>query len=473
MQTTAHSLSVAIFPLGAASRAQVARILAAAGLAEAVPQQSSDAQLAIIDVTAEGGFEELRRWVESRVPVIALVKPTEPASIARAEQLGATDFVDLAALSNELILRVRQAMARQVATKKAEERTANLQRYQSYFAHVSDGIAILDAAGRLLLLNPAGALLLGYNPEQVRGREFKSLLNLGDAQVIQQLLSDTTAGGSGKELDCAVQSPAGGTLTLSISAAPLHEGGASAILSFRDVTAARKLATELKQTKDFLERLINSSVDAIIAADMRGRIILFNKGAEDLCGYRVEEALGGLNVKDLYPPGVAQQVMAQLRDPQIRARGRLAACRQEIVARNGERVPVNMTASIIYEGQRETATAGIFTDLRDRMQLERKLSDFETRLEESEKTSVIVELAGTAAHELNQPLTSVMGYADLLRRKLKEDDFAYRPVEIIYREAERMAEIVRKIGKITRYETKSYIGTAKILDLDKASSNEE
>ena len=68
--------------------------------------------------------------------------------------------------------------------------------------------------------------------------------------------------------------------------------------------------------------------------------------------------------------------------------------------------------------------------------------DAETRLEESERNAVIVALAGTAAHELNQPLTSVMGYAELLRRKLKESDFAYRPVDIIYREAERMAEIV-------------------------------
>jgi len=94
-------------------------------------------------------------------------------------------------------------------------------------------------------------------------------------------------------------------------------------------------------------------------------------------------------------------------------------------------------------------------------------------LDSLRRMAVIVELAGTAAHELNQPLTSVMGYADLLKRKLKEDDFAYRPVDIIYREAERMAEIVRKIGKITRYETKSYVGTAKILDLDKATSHED
>jgi hypothetical protein len=46
-------------------------------------------------------------------------------------------------------------------------------------------------------------------------------------------------------------------------------------------------------------------------------------------------------------------------------------------------------------------------------------------------------------------------------------------VDIIYREAERMAEIVRKIGRITRYETKAYMGSQQILDLDKASSHDD
>ena len=77
------------------------------------------------------------------------------------------------------------------------------------------------------------------------------------------------------------------------------------------------------------------------------------------------------------------------------------------------------------------------------------------------------------SHKLNQPLTSVMGYAELLRRKLKEADPSFRPVDIIYREAERMAEIVRKIGKITKYETKPYVGDAQILDLNRAASHED
>ncbi len=87
-----------------------------------------------------------------------------------------------------------------------------------------------------------------------------------------------------REVDVLARTLAGRALTLSISAAPLKSEDGVAILTFRDVTKARTLADELQQTTDFLERLIDSSVDAIIAADMKGRIILFNKAAEEICG---------------------------------------------------------------------------------------------------------------------------------------------------------------------------------------------
>lgn len=234
-----------------------------------------------------------------------------------------------------------------------------------------------------------------------------------------------------------------------------------------------RMSDELRKTKEFLERLIDSSVDAIIAADLRGRIILFNPGAEAITGYSAAEAREHLDVRSLYPPGGARAVMAKLRSSDFGGVGKLSASREEILHRTGEKVPVSMTASLLYEGDRATASVGIFTDLRDRVQLERKLSDVEGRLEASERNAVIVALAGAAAHELNQPLTSVMGYAELLERKLPKDAPTYRPATIIYREAERMAEIVRKIGKITRYETKSYVGKSQILDIDKATSHDE
>jgi len=378
------------------------------------------------------------------------------------------------ALRNASVLQsVRgQTEAEKTARLAAEEQVASFKPYQLFFAHVSEGVAILDDKACVLSLNPSGAAMLDLPAMEARGRHLHQVTQPLDECVLMELVTTAARGDARSGVDVEVRTAAGRCLTLSMSAAPMRDEDAATILSFRDVTGARKLEYELRQTKDFLERLIDSSVDAIIAADLKGRIILFNKGAESLCGYPAQEALGGLTVHQLYPPGVAKRVMAMLRGPGHGGKGRLSLTREELLHRSGERVPVNMTASIVYEGGREVFSVGIFTDMRARMQLERKLSDVETRLEESEKSAVIVAIAGTAAHELNQPLTSVMGYAELLKRKLKEDDFAWKPVDIIYREAERMAEIVRKIGKITRYETKSYMGDQQILDLDKATSHE-
>jgi signal transduction histidine kinase len=83
-----------------------------------------------------------------------------------------------------------------------------------------------------------------------------------------------------------------------------------------------------------------------------------------------------------------------------------------------------------------------------------------------------MELAGATAHELNQPLTSVMGYSELLARKISDESPNHRAVNAIYQEAQRMAEIVRKIGKLTHYETKSYVGEQRILDLDRGADEE-
>ncbi|PZR18823.1 MAG: histidine kinase [Archangium gephyra] len=357
----------------------------------------------------------------------------------------------------------------------AEERVAEMKRYAAYFDHLSDGVAIVDARACVLSLNPAGQALLDVSDAEAEGKHINTLTNPNDEALLLDVLFAVSRGHTRNDIDIHANTNSGRKLTLSVSAAQLKgdAGDGVAILTMRDVTLQRQMADELRSTTDFLERLIDSSVDAIIAADMKGNIILFNKAAEAICGYRAEDVIGKLHVTQLYPDGLSRVLMKKLRSGEFGGPGRLSSSRVEIISRTGERIPVNLAASIIYEGTRENATVGLFTDLRDRISLERKLTDAEARLLESEKNAVIVALAGTAAHELNQPLTSVMGYAELLKRKIKETEPTFRPVDIIHREAERMAEIVKKIGKITRYETKAYVGSSKIVDLDKAASHED
>jgi PAS domain S-box-containing protein len=231
---------------------------------------------------------------------------------------------------------------------------------------------------------------------------------------------------------------------------------------------ARALESELRTTKDFLERLIDSTVDGIIATDMNGRVLIFNQGAARLYGYRPEEVIGQMHASKLCQRGTAQLILEQLRSEDFGGKGRLEPSRKEIVTRDGELVPVILTASIIYKEGCEVASVGVMRDLRERLRIEERLHEAQERLVATEKQAIVAELAGAAAHELNQPLTSVMGYSELLKRKLGPENPHCRTVDVILREAERMAEIVRKIGRITRYETKAYVGSATILDLDKS-----
>lgn len=90
-----------------------------------------------------------------------------------------------------------------------------------------------------------------------------------------------------------------------------------------------------------------------------------------------------------------------------------------------------------------------------------------------EKLTALAEIAGAAAHELNQPLQSVMGYAELLQRHLAPDDaLGHKAAATIHQQATRMADIVRRIGRLTRYETRPYIGDERILDLVASAPDE-
>lgn len=84
----------------------------------------------------------------------------------------------------------------------------------------------------------------------------------------------------------------------------------------------------------------------------------------------------------------------------------------------------------------------------------------------------LVELAGAAAHEMNQPLTSVMGTLELLRRKLEPGHPAEGYLEVLQEDAERMASVVDQLAHLVRFRTKPYVGDSDIFDLDAASQDD-
>ncbi len=355
------------------------------------------------------------------------------------------------------------------ARYEAERRLRGIDSLKEHFEAGADGVVVLDDAGRILFVNRAAERITGFARDGLLGSELVDLVAADQRAQIGDTVSRVLAGANVDSFDLQLSTTSGSDVWVSVSTSTVLAGTGAVILAFRDVTAERALEHELRSTKEFLERLIDSTVDAIIAADMRGTIILFNQGAERLFGYRQSDVIGKLPVWDLYEDGGANQIMKMLRSTSYGGVGRLEQTRREVRIASGEIVPVSMTASVVYESEREAATVGILTDLRERIRMEQRLLDAQQKLQLSEKQALVAELAGAAAHELNQPLTSIMGYAQLIQRQSEKEAQHLRAVGVILSEAERMAAIVKKIGKITKYETTDYVGTARMLDLDRAA----
>ena len=235
------------------------------------------------------------------------------------------------------------------------------------------------------------------------------------------------------------------------------------------MSVERATEVELRRTTEFLARVIDSSVDAIVSSDMSGRVLIFNRAAARIFGYEPSEVVGKMSVERLYPEGGAREVMRKIRSPELGGPYRLEDYRVDMMGSRGETIPVNISAALIMDNDKPVGSVGVFTDVREKLRMEARLRTAQEELREHEKSLALAELAGTTAHELNQPLTGVIGYAELLMRQLARDSPLYGAAEVILTESQRMAGIVRKIGKITRYETRSYLGGTKILDLDKAA----
>jgi PAS domain S-box-containing protein len=351
-----------------------------------------------------------------------------------------------------------------------ERRVRAIERYRAFIDSASDGIVVLDGAGRVLYMNRAAEEVTGYARDGLSGRPLTQIVPEEHRSRLEAEIVRAVAAEPVDNFDLELFTTSGDRLTVSVASIGILSEHEAAIFSFRDVTLARELERELRRTTEFLERILNSTVDGIIAADLRGTILLFNQGAERICGHKAVDVIGKMSVRRLYPSGVAQGVMRLIRSAEHGGGGRLEPVRRDLLSITGEKVPVSISAALVFDDEgREIATVGIFSDLRDRLRMEERLASAQEKLAISEKQAVAIELAGGAAHELNQPLTSVMGYAQMLIRKLGPDDPHIPSVQTILDEADRMAGIVRKLGSLTRYETKSYVGGAQIIDLDRSA----
>jgi len=249
-----------------------------------------------------------------------------------------------------------------------ERRLRAIERYRAFIDSASDGIVVLDGEGRVLYMNRAAEEVTGYARDGLAGRPLTQIVPDVHRARLEAEIAHATRAEPVDNFDLELVTTSGDRLTVSVASIGILSEHEAAIFSFRDVTLARELERELRRTTEFLERILNSTVDGIIAADMRGTILLFNQGAERICGHRAVDVIGKMSVRRLYPTGVAEEVMRLIRSAEHGGGGRLEPVRRDLLSLTREKIPVSISAALVFDDEgREIATVGIFSDLRDRL----------------------------------------------------------------------------------------------------------
>lgn len=155
-------------------------------------------------------------------------------------------------------------------------------------------------------------------------------------------------------------------------------------------------------TANFFSTILHTCPDGVIGNDLKGNIFFFNASAERLLGYSREEAIGKLNVSAIYPEGGAREVKEFLHSELYGGRGRLVDFETEVIRKDGKKIPIRLSCTLLLEDGREAAYVGFFSDISERKAAEREFLESERRFRG------IVETAGDAIFSFDDGRSIVM-----------------------------------------------------------------
>jgi len=213
--------------------------------------------------------------------------------------------------------------------------------------------------------------------------------------------------------------------------------------------------------KVYFERLLESSPDIVIAVDRHGKVIFYNDGATRTLGYAQNEVLGK-SVDVFYPTHEeAQRVMAAMRADDAAGCGHVNNFETQFMDRHGVSVPVAISGSIICDEKgRELGSIGFAKDI--------------SQVRHHEQMETLGELAIGLAHEINNPLESLVNNVEMMDRFLRANatpeqyEIEHARIDSMKRELRRIQGIVERVGEIAAsgtYGTVEYLPGRLMTDL--------
>jgi two-component system, NtrC family, sensor kinase len=313
-------------------------------------------------------------------------------------------------------------------------------RFTQLFESLQEGVYISNAEGKLLEVNPALVSILGYETKE-------ELLQLPPDQLNVEPGKEPVLGRVGSQFgrtrtrEIRLRRKDGGiAVCVDTSTGVMEEGR---IVRYQgtlvDVTEKRAMERKLRRQEEFRLHLLESFPDLILVLDLKGQYTFVSARIGDLLGYGPEQLLGK-NVDDT--ENTSPELAALYKSVATGETSR-TSCEYGSRHKDGSwRTMLGMASPLL---DAEGKPAGVIISVRD-VTTEKKLGQ---QIIQSERLAAMGQMIGGFAHELNNPLTSILGMAELLQES-ETSEGARKQLAVLHKEARRAAEIVQNLQYFAR-----------------------
>ena len=215
----------------------------------------------------------------------------------------------------------------------------------------------------------------------------------------------------------------------------------------RNVTEQKRIETELIQAKNFLQNILDSSIDGITTTDLQGKIIYTSPRTEDILGYN-QEAVISNKAYSLYGNGIedAKKIMRELT-----VNGEIINHEMQLIRKDDTLIDINLSASLLRNEEGEIiGTLGIYRDITEKNRLEAQLA-------QAQRMEALGTLAGGIAHNFNNLLMGIQGNASLMLLETDPAHPNYQKLKTIEKSVQSGSRLTRQLlgyAREGRYEIK-------------------
>lgn len=309
-------------------------------------------------------------------------------------------------------------------------------RFTELFETLQEGAYFSTPEGRLLDANPALVTILGYQTKDELLAVDPQNLNADPSQP-PALGRDANDRTGVRTREIMLRKKDGSTAAFLESSRAVWDSTGKLVRyqgTLVDVTERRKLERQLLKQEEFRRRLLESFPDLILVIDLNERYKFVSARVNDLLGYKADDLLGK-KISEIDDHSSELALLYREVAASGKAFGSAEYCARH---RDGSWRTMRASASQFFDD--ESKLAGVIVSVRD-ITMERKL---EQQIVQSERLAAMGAMIGGVAHELNNPLTAIVGVSELLQ-DTQSPEAARKQIGILQQQARRAAEIVQNL----------------------------